>query len=80
MDKPVLSNACVCMLYTYTLYTAWKPSMNISLITAVLGIASHTEELSKSSNMIFSNSEVKLLNSSLLLLAGVYSLFICFLS
>ena len=39
----------------------------------LLGVASHAEELSKSFNMIFLNSEMKLLNSLLLSLAGVHS-------
>ena len=80
MDAPVLNNACVCRLYTWMLYSAWKPSMNTSLITDVFGGASHTEKSSESSNMIFSNSEMKLLNSSLLSLTGVHILFICLLS
>ena len=46
--------------------------MNTSLITDVLGGTIHAEELSGSSNMIFSNSAMKLLNSSLLSLAGVH--------
>ena len=54
--------------------------MNTSLITDVLGVASHAEESSKSSNSIFLNSEMKLLNSSLLSLAGVDISFICLLS
>ena len=44
--------------------------MNTSLITDVLSGASHTEESSESSNMMFSNSEMKLLNSLLESLAG----------
>ena len=67
------------VIYLYIIY-CMKPSMNTSLITDVLGGTSHAEELSKSSNMIFSNSAMKLLNSSLLLLAGVHSSFICLLS
>ena len=62
------------------LYIAWKPSMNTSLITDVLSGASHAEESSKSSNMMFSNSEIRLLNSSPEALAGVHSSFICLLS
>ena len=54
--------------------------MNTSLITDVISSASHTEELSKSSNMMFSNSAIKLLNSSPESLAGVHSSFICLLS
>ena len=54
--------------------------MTTSLITDVLGVASHAGESSESSNMIFLNSEMKLLNSLLLSLAGVHSLFICLLS
>ena len=80
MDAPVSNNACICMLYTCILYSAWKPSMNTSLITDVLGVASHAEESSESSNMIFLNSEMKLLNSLLLLLAGAHRLFISLLS
>ena len=80
MDAPVSNNACVCRLYTCMLYSAWKPSMNTSLITDVLGVASHAEESSESSNIIFSNSAKKLLNSSLLSLAGVHISFICLLS
>ena len=41
--------------------------MKTSLITDVLGPTSHADELSESSNIMFSNSEIKLLNSSLLL-------------
>ena len=37
--------------------------MNTSLIIDVLGGASHAEESSESSNMMFLNSEMKLLNS-----------------
>ena len=80
MDAPVSNNACVCRLYTYMLYSVWKPSMNTSLITDVLGGGSHAEELSKSSNIIFSNSMMKLLNSLLLSLAGVHISLICLLS
>ena len=58
----------------------WKPSMNTSLITDVLSKASHAEESSGSSNMMFLNSEIKLLNSSPELLAGVHSSFTCLLS
>ena len=58
----------------------WKPSMNTSLITDVLSGVSHTEESSESSNMMFSNSEIKLLNSLSELLADVHSSFICLLS
>ena len=47
--------------------------MNTSLITDVLSGASHAEESSESSNMMFLNSEMKLLNSSLESLAGVHS-------
>ena len=54
--------------------------MNTSLISDVLVVASHAEELSESSNMIFSNSVMKLLNSLLLLLAGVHISFICLLT
>ena len=54
--------------------------MNTSLITDVVSSASHTEESSESSNMMFLNSAIKLLNSSPELLAGVHSSFICFLS
>ena len=54
--------------------------MNTSLVTDVLGVASHAEESSDSSNMIFSNPEMKLLNSSLMSLAGVHFSFICLLS
>ena len=63
-----------------TLYTVWKPSMNTSLITDVLGGASHAEKSSEYSNIMFSNSEMKLLNSLLESLAGVHNLFICLLS
>ena len=41
--------------------------MKTSLITDVLGATSHADELSESSNIMFSNSEIKLLNSLLLL-------------
>ena len=55
--------------------------MKTSLITDVSGVASHAEELSESSNIIFLNSEMKLLNSSLQLsLAGVDISLICLLS
>ena len=55
--------------------------MKTSLITDALNAASHAEELSESSNIIFSNSEIKLLNSSLQLLpAGVDISLICLLS
>ena len=52
----------------------------LSLITDVLSSASHAEESSESSDMMFSNSEMKLLNCLLDLLAGVHNLFICLLS
>ena len=65
MDTPVSNNACVCKLFTCMLYSTWKLSMKTSLITNALGIASHAEELSESSNIIFLNSEIKLLNSLL---------------
>ena len=80
MDAPVSNNACVCKLFTCMLYSAWNPSMKTSLITNALGVASHAEELSKSSNFIFSKSEMKMLNSSLLTLAGVDISLICLLS
>ena len=55
--------------------------MKTSLITNALGVASHAEELSESFNIIFSNSEMKLLNSLLQLsLAGVDISLICLLS
>ena len=54
--------------------------MNTSLITDVLSGASHTEESSKSSNMMFSNSEIKFLNSLPESPAGVHGSFICLLS
>ena len=54
--------------------------MNTSLITDVLGCASHAEELSESSNIIFSNSVMKLLNSLLLSLAYAPISLICLLS
>ena len=54
--------------------------MNTSLITDVVSSASHAEELYKSSSMMFSNSEIKLLNSLPESLAGVHSSFICLLS
>ena len=54
--------------------------MNTSLITDLLSSANHAEELSESSNMMFSNSEIKLLNSLPESLAGVHSSFTCLLS
>ena len=64
---PVHANCSTCMLYS-----TWKLSMNTSLITNALGVASHIEESAETSNIIFLNSEMKLLNSSLQLsLAGV---------
>ena len=53
--------------------------MNTSLITDVLSSASHAEESSESSNILFLNSEIKLLNSAPKLLAGVHSSFTCLL-
>ena len=47
--------------------------MNTSLITDVLNGASQAEESSETSNMLFLNSEMKLLNTSLELLASVHS-------
>ena len=64
MDAPVSNNACVCKFSICMLYSTWKPSMKTLLITDALGVASHAEELSESSNIIFWNSEIKLLNSS----------------
>ena len=60
MDEPVSNNACVCKLSICILYIARKPPMKTSLITDALGTASHAEESSESSNIIFSNSEIKL--------------------
>ena len=54
--------------------------MNTSLITDALGGASHAEESSESSNMMFLNSEMNLLNYSLESLTGVHNLFIHLLS
>ena len=54
--------------------------MKTSLITDALGATSHADESSESSNIIFLNSEIKLLNSSLLLSAGADILLICLLS
>ena len=54
--------------------------MNTSLITDALGGASHAEESSEFSNMMFLNSEMKLLNSSLESLTGVHNSIICLLS
>ena len=48
--------------------------MNTSLIIDALGGASHAEESSESSNMMFSNSEMKLMNSLLESLTGVHNL------
>ena len=62
------------------LYMAWKPSINTSLITDVASSASHAEESSESSSMMFLNSEIKLLNSFPESIAGVHSLFTCLLS
>ena len=64
MDAPVSNNACVCKFSICMLYSTWKPSMKTLLITDALSVASHAEELSESSNIIFWNSEIKLLNSS----------------
>ena len=81
MDVPVSNNACVCKLSICILYSTWKPSMKTSLITDALGAASHAEESSESSNIIFLNSEIKLLNSLLQLSpAGVDISLICLLS
>ena len=55
--------------------------MKTSLITDALGAASHAKESSESSNTIFSNSEIKLLNSLLHLSpVGVDILLICLFS
>ena len=80
IDTLVSNNALTCMSYTWILYMAWKPSMNTSLIIDVVSSASHAEELSKSSNMMFLNSEIKLLNSLPESLTGVHSSFTCLLS
>ena len=81
MDVPVSNNACVCKMSICMLYSAWKPSMTTSLITDALDVASHAEESYESSNIIFLNSEIKLLNSSLQLLpTGVDISLICLLS
>ena len=80
MDALVLENALTYVSYTRILYVAWKPLINMSLITDVASSASHTEELSESSSMMFSNSEIKLLNSLPESVAGVHSSFTCLLS
>ena len=55
--------------------------MKTSLITAALGATIHADESSESTIMMFSNSEINLLNSSLLLSsAGVDILLLCLLS
>ena len=55
--------------------------MKTSLISYALGATSHADELSEPSNIIFSNSEIKLLKSSLLLSsAGADISLICLLS
>ena len=72
IDVPVSNKACVHLLLIWMLYNAWKPSMNTSLITDnTLEKTSHTEESSESSSIMFSNSEMKLLTSSVLSLADV---------
>ena len=76
-DEPVSNKACIYVLCTCILYNAWKPPMNTSLITDVLGAASHAEESCESSNMMFSNSDMKLWISSLLSLVGVHILLTC---
>ena len=47
--------------------------MNTSLIIDALGGASHAEELSEVFNMMFLNSDMKLMNSSLESLTGVHN-------
>ena len=80
-DAPVSNSACVCKLSICILYNTRKPSMKTSLITDVLGATSQADESSESSNIMFSNSEIKLLNSSLQLSsAGADISLICFLS
>ena len=72
IDVPVSNKACVCVLLIWMLYNAWKPTMNTSLITDdALDDTSHAEELSQSSSIMFSNSKMKLLKSSVLSLVGV---------
>ena len=72
IDGPVSNKACVYVLLIWMLYNAWKPSMNTSLITDnALDKTSHTEQLSESSSIMFSNSEMKLLKSSVLSLVDV---------
>ena len=67
IDAPVSNSACVCKLPNFMLYSAWKPSMKTSLITALLDVTSQANESSESSIIMLSNSEKNLLYSSLLL-------------
>ena len=72
IDRPVSNKACVHVLLIWMLYNAWKPSMNTSLIMDnTLDETSHAEESSESSSIMFSNSKMKLLTSSVSSLADV---------
>ena len=67
IDAPVSNSACVCKLPICMLYSAWKPSMKMSLIIASSDVTSQADESSESSSIMPSNSEKNLLNLSLLL-------------
>ena len=68
------------IVYLYIIQ-CMKTINKTSLLTDVLSATSHADESSESSNIMFLNSEIKLLNSSLLLSsAGADISLICLLS